>query len=447
MINSLKIFSAFFLLLILAGCVAIPKRTGKEAAKYYTLPALSNETLDQKIEAIKNILKENNISDNQKKTAILLLQSYENIKDLNKGNSTREDYIKSIQILYNSLSIIEQRYLFGEGSLDQGTEKGIINDYSNFKKQIFEDYLADNLHEVITKCKELESRYGKVAITPDIGLILVDSLSKSSMTKEALSTAKAIYNETESRPDIVNLLSDIIDLEIKMGNTKEAAFFFEKLVDHIDEKNNTYKNAENIIAQTREKNLTLDTSIEKKISNINPEKANLAEQKLTNVKKLLSKNDFSGARLILLRWRLSAEEGPELDMIELALKSVDDAEEKYNNSSSKDINTLEDAKRKIEDEKYEEAIKILEPLATEGSNFEAEKLKNLAIDKHINNERLKAAKLFIEANEEKNIQKKKELLLSSKAILEKLITIYPETPLMEKLNSYITKINKELDQI
>jgi hypothetical protein len=447
MVNSLKIIFILILFLILASCVAIPKLTEKKVGEYYALPALSNEKLDQKIETIKNILKNNSISDNQKKTAISLLQSYEKIKELNKGNSTREDYMKFIQILYNSFDIIEQRYLVSDSDLGQGTERGIINDYSSLKKEIFEDHLADNPHDVISKCRELESRYGKGALTPDIGLILVDSLSKSSMTKEALSTAKAVYKEMESRPDMVNLLSDIIDMEIKMGNTREATFFFEKLVDHIDEKNNTYKNAENIIAQTKEKNSTLDTSIEKKISDINPGKANLAEQKISNVKKLLAKNDFAGARLILLRWRLSAEEGPEIDIIEEALKSVDDAEGKYNNSNSKDINILEDAKRKIEDEKYEEAIRILAPLTSEGSNFEAEKLENMAIDKYINNERLKAAKLFMAANEEKNMKKKKELLLSSKAILENLINNYPETPLLEKLNSYISKINTELGQI
>jgi hypothetical protein len=447
MIKTLKIFFVLLSLLILACCVTTPKRTKKEIVEYYTLPALSNEKLNQKMEAINNILKDNNISDNQKNTVIALLQSYEKIKELNKGNGTREDYIKSIQILYNILSIIEQRYILNDMSLDQSIEKEIINDYSSLKKQIFEDYLADNFNVVISKCEELESRYGKTALTPDIGLIMVDSLSRSSMTKEALSAAKAIYDEMESRPDVVNLLSDIIDLEIKTGNTREATFFFEKLVDHINEKNNTYKNAENKFRQTKEENSTLNTAVEKKISDINPEKASLAEQRLNNVKKLLAQNDFDGARLILLRWRLSAEEGPELDMIEQALKSVDNSEEKYNNSNSKDINTLEVVKRKIEEEKYEEAMRILEPLIAEGSNFEAQKLKNLAIDKYINNERLKAAKLFVAANEEKNIQKKKELLLSSKAILQNLINKYPETPLLEKLNSYITKINTELDRI
>jgi hypothetical protein len=56
------------------------------------------------------------------------------------------------------------------------------------------------------------------------------------MTGEALSTAKEIYSRMESMPDKVNLLSDMIGMQIKMGNTREAAFFFEKLVDLIDEK-------------------------------------------------------------------------------------------------------------------------------------------------------------------------------------------------------------------
>ncbi len=446
MINSLRIVNLLFIIIIIAGCITIPKQKEKEMARYYDLP-FSNDMLDKKMEALNNFLKENNLSDKQIKTATSILQAYEKIKRLNKGNASREDYIKSIQIFLGNIEVIEQQYLFSEKVVEKGIEKEIINDYLSSKKEIYEEYLADNLHNVISKCRELESRYGKGSLTPDIGIILVDSLSRNSMTNEALSTAKIIYNDMESRPDMIDLLSDIIEMQIKNGNIREATFFFEKLADLTDEKNNTYKEMQKILTKATQRNAILDTSVEKKITNINPEKTDLAEQKINNVKKLLSQNNFEGARLILLRWRLSAEEGPELDMIEEALKSVDTAEERYNNLNRKDLAILEDAKRKIEDEKYEEAISILKPLASDGSNFEAEKLKNLAIDKYINNERLKAAKLFIAANEEKNTKKKMELLLSSKSILDNLINSYPETPILEKLKRYIIKINEELRKL
>jgi outer membrane protein assembly factor BamD (BamD/ComL family) len=437
----------FLFYLYYCGCVSITRRTEKDIEEYYALPAHSNEVLDKKIESLNKLLYRNDLSENQKKTATYLLQTYEKIKALNKGNAPREDYIKSIQILFNSIGIIEQQYLFSDLVINRGIEKEIINGYLSLKKEIYEAYLADNLNDVISKSSKLESTYGKSSITPDIGIILVDSLSRSSMAGEAISTAKEIYSENESMPDMVDLLSYIIDMETKVGNTKGANYFFERLVDLIDEKNNTFKHTESMLAKTGRDSSKLDAAIDKNISDISPEKAALAEQKINNVKKLLSRNDFEGARLILLRWRLTAEEGPELDMIEEALKSVDAAEKKYSNSNSKDQSILEDAKRKMEDEKYEEALNILKPLTSEGSNFEAEKLKNLAIDKHINNERLKAAKLFVAAGEEKDIQKKKELLLKSKKILESLINKYPETPLLEKLNNYITKINIELDHL
>jgi hypothetical protein len=43
--------------------------------------------------------------------------------------------------------------------------------------------------------------------------------------------------------------------------------------------------------------------------------------------------------------------------------------------------------------------------------------------------------------------KEKGAVVLSKAILESLVNNYPETPLLEKLNSYIKKINTELNQI
>jgi hypothetical protein len=48
----------------------------------------------------------------------------------------------------------------------------------------------------------------------------------------------------------------------------------------------------------------------------------------------------------------------------------------YNSYNSKDNTILEDAKEKLRNEHYEEAIRILKPLTSQGSNFEAEKLKN-----------------------------------------------------------------------
>ncbi|NLA75626.1 MAG: hypothetical protein GX846_09195 [Deltaproteobacteria bacterium] len=445
MVSSVRMVSVFIISFLLAGCITIPKKTEKEIVQqYYALPALSNEVLDQKIEAIGDILNNTNLPQDQKKTAASIFQAYVKIQELNKENAAKEDNIKTIQIFFNTLNMIEQRYFSSEtGEM----EKRIINDYSSFKKEIYDDYLADNFQAVISKSRELESLYGEKGLTPDIGMILVDSLSKSSMTKKALSNAKEIYNEIISRPDMTNLLSDIINLEIKAGNTRGAAIFFEKLVDLMDEKNSTYKNIENKISKARQEHSALDISIEENIPEINPEKVNNAEQKIANVNKLLLENDFSGARLILFRWRLSADEGPEIDMIEKALKGVDSAEEKFSNPSRRDHNVLEEAKRKIEDEKYEEAITILGQVVFEDLKPETEKLKNLAIDKHIYNERLKAAKLFVAASEEKNTQKKRELLLSSRVILERLINRYPETPLLEKLERYVMKVNLELDRI
>lgn len=445
--NSFTYLSVIIIFLAISGCTAIKKPIQNKIAQHYALPPISSEKLENRIDDIKNLLKSNKLSGDKKETAILLLTAYEKIRDMNRGNSTREENLTSIQILFDTLGIMDHKFLFYDTSSIQDTEKRIINEYNLLKKQILEEYLADNINEVITRSKELESRYGKAGVTPDIGVILVDSLTKASRSKDALLTAKSIIDEIESKPDLVYLLTDIISIEIKNGNTKEATYFYEKLSDYINEKNNTYKEAENLISKSRQISSLIDTSIEKKVSDLNPEKKIKAEETLNNVQKLLVQNNFSEARLILLRWRLSAEEGPEIDMIEQALKNIDTAEEKYSNSDNKDYAILENAKKQIENEKYEEALKILEPLVSDGSNFEAERLQNLAIDKFINNERLKAAKLYMTANEENNKQKKKEMLLKSREILDRLINDYPQTPLLDKLKSYIQKIDRELEQL
>jgi starvation-inducible outer membrane lipoprotein len=50
--NSLRIVHIFILLIILAGCVTTPKRKEKGIVEYSTLPAISNEMLDKKMEAL-----------------------------------------------------------------------------------------------------------------------------------------------------------------------------------------------------------------------------------------------------------------------------------------------------------------------------------------------------------------------------------------------------------
>ena len=75
------------------------------------------------------------------------------------------------------------------------------------------------------------------------------------------------------------------------------------------------------------------------------------------------------------------------------------------------------------------------------------KIKDLAIDRLINRERNRAAKIFLMAKKAEDPEKRKELLLSSYDILIILIERYPSSSLINKLNDHLQKVRDELDRL
>ena len=428
---------------LITGCIS--SRSISQAGKeYYRPPALSQELLDNRIEAIKNLLKEDNLSDDRKDTAVSILKAYDKLKPLNRGNSTEKEYRKTVQLLFKSLVDIEQQYFDSSIISEDSAGKNIIENYSLLKKQIYEAYFSGDFSGVISGCSQIEARFGKNGLTSDLGIMFVEALTKNNMTSEALSLARSILGAVEARPDLIRLLADVIDLELKTGNIEDAKRHYEKLVDNINERYATYQEAGKLISKYQSGNSVFDESIKEKITKIDPEKTIQTERFLDNIKKLIGQKDFSGARMALIRWRLRAEEVSEVEMIEQLLKSVDKAEEQFSNENSNGRLFIADAKKLIEEEKYEEALDILEPIVDEGGNYEAEKVQKEAIEKLINMEKLSAAKIFNTAMGESNLQRKRELLLRAKLILNSLIDKYPASPLLEMSKKNILRIDDEL---
>ena len=139
----------------------------------------------------------------------------------------------------------------------------------------------------------------------------------------------------------------------------------------------------------------------------------------------------------------------EIETIDQALKTVDLAEERYqkdrNSKLSHEEETLEATRKLIEEENFEQAIAKLEELRdNQDINVETRELKDLTIEKFINRERNKAAKIFLMAKRTTDPAKKAELLLSSYKILKALIKKYPSSNLIQKLNDHSKKVREEL---
>jgi len=71
----------------------------------------------------------------------------------------------------------------------------------------------------------------------------------------------------------------------------------------------------------------------------------------------------------------------------------------------------------------------------------------MAVEKIINRERNKAAKLFLTARNTKDPAKKEELLNSSYNILRSVADKYPASPLIPKVQDHINQVTKELVKV
>jgi hypothetical protein len=156
--------------------------------------------------------------------------------------------------------------------------------------------------------------------------------------------------------------------------------------------------------------------------------------------------------MLLVKRRISTEDTDEIGKIEEALKKVaaaKDASEKEKVAKGPSGDPELDSTRKLmEAGKYEEAIKQLDErkLAT-GGDSKSDALKSEAVTKLINQERNRAAKLFLAAKNTSSTSQKAKLLTDCLNILKALVEKYPTSPMIEKINSHIAKVEEELSTL
>ncbi len=406
--------------------------------------------LDQKISYLNDILKGDSLNDKDKEIALNLLSAYKTIRSAPQDHYGNYDYQKIIHILFNNLSQLDQSFFLKKSFDDQQYPK-VIDQFSLKRKKIFDDYLYDDYQGVINGCLELEASFGPNALSSETSLLLALSLSRKGFIEEAVSIGEKIVRELEGKPDLIRLRASIVEWQLDLENREKALQVYEKLMDNIDEREAIFKNVEKMVTDKKEKitpkrEVSSDTT---SIIEMNIEDPGPVGQLLKEVDELVKRQEFQKARLLLIRHRISLEEGPELETIDQALKTLKLVEESF--QQKKETRTLNEnesitqARKLIEEENFEDAIAKLEELSDDQDMAtETKELKDLAIEKLINQKRNKAAKLFLMAKNMTDPKKKEELLVSSYNILQALIEKYPSSALIDKLNNHIKNVKKEL---
>jgi len=322
------------------------------------------------------------------------------------------------------------------------------------RKKILDDYLNGDYQGVINDCLALEASFGPDSLSPEIGVVFAMSLAQKGLVKEALSIGEKIALELEGRPDLIHLRARILQWHLGLGNRDQALPVYEKLIDDLGEREGIFKKAEKEALLKKGKTVAQGDVLSDTppIPEIDIQDSGPMDQVLKEVDRLVQRHEFRKAKFLLIKHKIRIGEGPEIETIDQAIQSVDLSEQRFHeekkSKETQEKENIELAMKLIEEEKFEEAIFKLED-AKDGQEMppETRELKDLAIEKLINRERNKAAKLFLMARNTNDPVKKKELLISSHTILKALVDRYPASPLIEKINNHTIKIKEELDKL
>jgi hypothetical protein len=457
---------AVFIFLCLAalvfGCAPEARRqlTPLEPETQATVP-LQLEGLDRKIDSLKKILLSQDLSVEDRMTAQNLLVAYGAIKEDLKYPLMTNDYHKIIGLLYSNLAQMDENY-FKRARPPEAAASQSFQLFSEERKKIITSYVSGNYQAVIDDCHELEKEFGTDAMTPGIALLYALSLGETGKYSEALSLSQTLGAEIEKTPGFIQLQAKRIEWQLAVGNQEDALKTYKKLVDSLKEQENRVKLAEQKLPSDLTKGAAAQTPSQGvgaagevgATGEVAGEESMTTDEVLKRADQLAHNGEYDKARLLLLQHRLKLQEGPETEAIDRALENLEvtqtttPAAEAKEEEAAATQETLKVAWALIQEDKFEDALAKLEELQQKQAlPQEAQNLQALAIEKIINRERNKAAKLFLLARNTADLAKKEELLKSSYGILKAVADKFPSSPLNKRINDNMRSIEVELAKI
>jgi len=459
------ILGALFLLTLSGACQPALQREPVSARRDLApAPSLSAEALDRRILYLSRLLETQDLSREDRELANDLLASYKGLKAASESGSLKQNYAPMISILLRNLEEIENRYFTKQVAGASLSSEG-VRQLAIKRKKILEAFSAGNDQGVIDGILDVEKAFGPESLTPDLSLLLALSLGKKGTFTTALSVGQDVTSRIEGKPDLLQLRAQMIEWQLALGNEKEAKEIYERLQRKLSEREALVKGLEQKLAPDGSR-VTLPDSTATRGDLMKADMERDLKDALAKADESTQKGDFGRAKFILFQQRIRFDEGPEAEMIDQALKSVEMAEEKAQQQGKPEVAAKEpstvdlqkelqrEAEKQdslkvvlnlIRSEKYEEAILKLDELPP--SDPAVKELKNMAVEKIINRERNKAAKLFLTARNTKDPAKKEEMLNSSYNILKAVADKYPSSPLIPKVQDHMNQVTKELVKV
>jgi tetratricopeptide (TPR) repeat protein len=416
------------LILVIAGCAQFPGRRapvsiGPEPA---FRPLISQEELTEKIVSLQKRLQENSISEADRPGAKALLEIYKLLQDASPSTG-ETGYRQLIARLYLRLGRVETAFQ-GGGNEVESHEKSTMDAFSRKRDKIVSLYLSGDSRGVINGVLELKGQFGPSAMTPEVNLIFACSLANQGLLKEAIEAGERAARELEQGPDLIILDSKMATWYSRLGQEDAAMLRFEKVSDLMDDRTALLNNLK------QELQVPLKPQEEDHIS---------LPKVLGMVEEQLQAHAFDQATRLLLQKRQDMTLSPsDLDAIDRTLERVEKAKEA---SSGREKKALEQIRGLMEQEKYDEALSMLEELKSEKmQGDEIASIELEAREKYINHERKKAAALFLRARTAGSSLEKKEYLRQSHDILQHLLDKFPLSPSRDKVLQNLESVDREL---
>jgi len=406
--------------------------------------------LEERITALSRVLEQGSLNEEDQRMARELLDLYESIRKESLAQPPQYDYPEMTRRLFSQLRRLEESYYSQKQPMGR-PDAETINRFSSVRKKILDSYLYGDYQGVIDECLKLESSLGPNALTPDIGLVFALSLAKNGLLQEAVGVGERIAREMEGKPDLLFLQARITEWYVQLGQRDKALQSYEKLLDNLDGKEALFKRTERRMAARKpvpetppDASAPIPSGTEPPVSG-----SETLETALEKADSLIREQRFHDAKMLLVKYRITLPEGPDMAAVDRALQKVDAAEQEYMDGEfsqkKRRMESIATARKLMDEERFEEAVQEVERLEKEyPGDPEIQGIKEMATEKLISQERNKAAALYLMARNTSDPAKKEELLLSSYNKLKALIDKYPSSDLNNKLNDNLIKVREEL---
>jgi thioredoxin-like negative regulator of GroEL len=454
------------LLIFTAACQPALQREPASARQDLSPPvSVSVEALDRRISHLSRLLETQSLSRDDRELAQDLLASYRGLQSASQAGSLRQNVSPMMAMLLRNLEQLEDRYFTRQAVAPSLSSEG-VHQLAVKRKKIMEDFSAGRDQAVIDGVLDLEKTFGPESVPPDLSLLFALSLGKKGTFTTALSVGEDAASQLEGKPDVLQLRAQMIEWQLALGNERGAKEIYERLQRRLKEREALVKGLEQKIASEGSKAPPPETAASRgDLTRTEPDRD--LKEALARAEESAQRGDFGRARFLLFQQRIRFDEGPEADLIDQTLKSVEAAEEKAQQQPKTEIaaqepvspadlqmqlqreaskqDGLKAALALIRSEKYEDALVKLDEWPA--ADPEVKELKDTAVEKIINRERNKAARLFLTARNTKEPAKREELLNASYATLKAVADKYPTSPLIPKVQDHMQQVAKELAKV